>query len=89
MVQQYLPGLILNSILEIVGEMGDPYHPRPELGGMTAYPPRAMAVVCILMEAEMETYRKMSAISGCVRTLYAGSDCPEYRPRAPSGAPMG
>ena len=26
---------------------------------MTAYPPKAMAVVCIMMEAEMKTYRKM------------------------------
>ena len=26
---------------------------------MTAYPPKAMAVVCILMEAEARTYRKM------------------------------
>lgn len=26
---------------------------------MTAYPPKAMATVCILMEAEMRTYRKM------------------------------
>lgn len=59
MVQQYLPGLILNTILEIVGEMGDPYQTKPGLGGMTAYPPRAMAAVCILMEAEMKTYRKM------------------------------
>ena len=59
MVQQYLPDLILNTILEIVEEMGDPYQTKPGLGGMTAYPPRAMAAVCILMEAEMKTYRKM------------------------------
>ena len=26
---------------------------------MTAYPPRAMAAVCIVMEAERKTYRKM------------------------------
>ena len=59
MVQQYLPGLILNTILETVREMNDPYQAKPGLGGMTAYPPKAMAVVCILMEAEMKTYRKM------------------------------
>ena len=59
MVQQYLPGPILNTILEIVGEMCDPYQTKPGLGGMTAYPPRAMAAVCVLMEAEMKTYRKM------------------------------
>ena len=38
--------------------MGDPYRVSPGLGGMTAYSPKAMAVVCILMEAE-KTYRKM------------------------------
>ena len=59
MVQQYLPGLILNTVLETVREMDDPYQAKPGLGGMTAYPPKAMAVVCILMEAEMKTYRKM------------------------------
>ena len=58
-VQQYLPGLILSTILNTVKEMGDPYQARPGLGGMTAYPPKAMAVVCIMMEAEMKTYRKM------------------------------
>ncbi len=39
--------------------MDGPYQAKPGLGGMTAYPPKAMAVVCILMEAEMKTYRKM------------------------------
>ena len=59
MVQQYLPGLILNTILKTVREMDDPYQTKPGLGGMIAYPPKAMAVICILMEAEMKTYRKM------------------------------
>ena len=58
-VQQYLPGLILSTILNTVKEMGDPHQARPGLGGMTAYPPKAMAVVCIIMEAEARTYRKM------------------------------
>ena len=58
-VQQYLPGLILSTILNTVKEMGDPYQAKPGLGGMTAYQPKAMAVVCILMEAEARTYRKM------------------------------
>ena len=49
LVQQHLPGLMLDTILRIV----------EGLGGMTAYPPKAMAVVCILMEAETKTYRKM------------------------------
>ena len=59
LVQQHLPGLILNTILKIVEDLGDPYQAKPGLGGMTAYPPRAMAIVCILMEAELRTYRKM------------------------------
>ena len=59
LIQQYLPGLILNTILKIVNDLGDSYAARPSLGGMTAYPPRAMAVVCIIMEVERKTYRKM------------------------------
>ena len=42
-VQQYLPGLILNTILGIIPYLGDPYDAKPGLGGMTAYPPMAMA----------------------------------------------
>ena len=60
MVQQHLSGLILNTILKIVEEVGDPYQVKPGLGGMTAYPPKAMAVICITKEAEMRTYRKMT-----------------------------
>ena len=59
LVQQYLPGLILNAILGIIRELGDPYDAKPGLGGMTAYPPMAMAAVCIMLEAERTTYRKM------------------------------
>ena len=59
LVQQYLPGLILNTILGIIRELGDPYNAKPGLGGMTAYPPMAMAAVCIMLEAERTTYRKM------------------------------
>ena len=40
-------------------DLGDSYHVKPGLGGMMAYPPKAMAVVCIVMEAERKTYRKM------------------------------
>ena len=60
LVQQYLPGLILNTILKIVNDLDEPYVVHPGLGGMTAYPPKAMAAVCILMEAEHKTYRKMA-----------------------------
>ena len=59
MVQQYLPTLILNTILEIVQDLDDPYRVKPGLGGMTAYSPKAMAVTCIIMEAERKTYRKI------------------------------
>ena len=59
LVQQHLSGLILNTILKIVEDLGGPYQAKPGLGGMAAYPPKAMAVVCILMEAEARTYRKM------------------------------
>ncbi len=59
-VQQHLPGLILNTILRIVEDLGDPYRAKPGLGGMTAYPPKAMAVVCILMEAEARHLPKVS-----------------------------
>ena len=54
-----VPGLILNTILGIIRELGDPYVAKPGLGGMTAYPPMAMAAVCIMLEAERTTYRKM------------------------------
>ena len=39
LAQQYLLGLILNMILGIIRELGDPYDVKPGLGGMTAYPP--------------------------------------------------
>ena len=39
---QYLPGLILNTILGIIPYFGDPYNAKPGLGGMTAYPPGAI-----------------------------------------------
>ena len=59
LVGQYLPGLILNTILGIIRELGDPYVAKPVLGGMTAYPPMAMAAVCIMLEAGRTTYHKM------------------------------
>ena len=64
LVQQHLPGLILGTILRIVEDLGDPYRAKPGLGDMAAYPPKSMAVVCILMEAETRTYRKMVGSSG-------------------------
>ena len=62
LVQQYLPGFILNTIPGIIRELGDPYDAKPGLGGMAACPPMAMAAVCIMLEAERTTYRKMVGI---------------------------
>ena len=59
LIQRHLPGLILGTTLRIAEDLGDPYQAKPGSGGMAAYPPNAMAVVCILMEAEARTYRKM------------------------------
>ena len=59
LVQQYVPDLILNTILRIVNDLDEPYVVRPGLGGMTAYPPKATAAACILMEGERKTYRKI------------------------------
>ena len=42
LVQQYLPGLIMNTILRIIRELGDPYVAKPGLGGMAAYLPDVM-----------------------------------------------
>ena len=59
LVQQYLSGLTLNTILGIIPYLGNPYDAKPGLGGMAAYPPMAMGIVCIMLEAERTTYRKM------------------------------
>ena len=42
LVRQYLPSLILNTILGTIHELGDPYAAKPGLGGMAAYPLGAM-----------------------------------------------
>ena len=60
MVQQHLSGLILNTILKTVEEMSDSYQTNSWLGGMTAYPPKALVVICIMKEAEIKTYRKIA-----------------------------
>ena len=76
LVQQHLPGLILNTILKIAEDLGDPYQAKPGLGGMTAYPPKAMVVVCILMEAEARTYREMVGHLGMNRNLVMKTGLP-------------
>lgn len=60
LIQGHISGLILATILRIVLELDDPYEARPGLGGMTAYPPRIMAVVCIIRDAEQKTFRRTS-----------------------------
>ena len=62
LVQQYLPGLILNTVLRIICEPGDPYVARPARGGMAAYRPGATGMVCIMLEAGRTAYRKMAGI---------------------------
>ena len=62
LVQQYLPGLILNTVLGIIQELGNPYVAMSGLGGMAAYQPSVMAVVCVILEARRTTYRKMGRI---------------------------
>ena len=62
LVRRYQPGLILNTILGIICELGDPYVAKPDLGGMAVYPSMAMAAVCIMLEVERTTYRKMADI---------------------------
>ena len=63
MVRQYLPSLILNTMLETIREMDHHHRARPGPGGVAAHPPKAMAVVCILMEAGVKTYGKIGVIS--------------------------
>ncbi len=45
--------------------MDEPYPLNPGVGGKKGYLPRTMAIVCIMLEAERRTYRKM------VRCLHA------------------
>ena len=58
LVRRHLSGLILGTIPRIVEDLGDPYQAKPGLDGMTAYPPKAMAVACIPMEAGARACRK-------------------------------
>ena len=59
LVQKHLSPLMLSTILEIIEEMSSPYRIMPGLSGPRGYPPKAMAIVCFLMEFEKKTYRKM------------------------------
>ena len=60
---------MLNTVLGIIKELGDPYAVRPGLGGMTAYPPGAMAAVCIMLEAQRTTYRTYVNHPGAFTTI--------------------
>ncbi len=60
LVQRYLPSLILATVVRIVNGMDEPYTLNPGVGGKNGYLPRTMAIVCIMLEAERRTYRKMA-----------------------------
>ena len=59
--KKYSHGLILNTVLSVVDELGDPYEAKPGVGGMNAYSPKIMAAVCLFMEAADKTRRGMSS----------------------------
>ena len=52
---------MLDTITKMVEQLPEPYTVRAGLGGLAAYPPKTMAIICILLEAERTTYRKMAA----------------------------
>ena len=81
LIQQYLPDLILNTILGIIHELGGPYVAKPGRGGMTAYPPIVMGIVCIMLEAERTTYRKMVGMlrNNHAMTVKMHGDCTRCR----------
>ena len=60
-VQKHHLALTVSTLINIVGQLGDPYAIMPGLGGMTAYPPKAMAIVCFLRICQKTTFRKMTS----------------------------
>lgn len=69
LVQGRLPDLILAKIVGIVRELDEPYAIRPGIGGLRGYPPRAMAVACVIRDAERKTFRGMAGLLHCNRDL--------------------
>ena len=59
-IQQYLPSLILDRVLNVIGKLDEPYHNKPGVGGPRGYSPKTMAAICILKEAEKKTFRGIS-----------------------------
>ena len=51
-------GPILNTIPKGMKDLGDSYLVKPDLGGMTAYPPRPWPWSATIIEAEHKTYRE-------------------------------
>ena len=52
---------MLDTIIKMVEELPEPYMVRAGLGGLAAYRPRTMAIICILLEYNRTTYRGMAA----------------------------
>lgn len=55
-----MPCLILNTAVNMDG----PYQTKPGPGGMTAYPPKAMDIVCVLVWSRWYHAGRWSATSG-------------------------
>ena len=52
---------MLDTIIKMVEELPEPYLVRAGLGGLAAYRPRTMSIICILLEYNRTTYRGMAA----------------------------
>lgn len=83
LVKGHLSGLILNTIVRIVGELDEPYVNKPGLGGQRGYPPRAMAVACMIRDAEGKTFH------GAASYLRAHPDVAEKIGFGPGRTPAG
>ena len=72
LVQQYLPGPILNPVLGIIRELGDPYDAKPGLGGMTAYP-----LMAIVFDSEYHQRSIIEFVFAALKKMYG--DCTRCR----------
>ncbi len=81
LVKGHLSGLILNTMVRIVGELDAPYVNRPGIGGPRGYPPRAMAVACMIRDAERKTFHVAASY------LRAHPDVAERIGFGPGGTP--
>ena len=81
LVKGRLSGLILNTMVRIVGGLDAPYVNRPGIGGPRGHPPRAMAVACMIRDAERKTFH------GAASYLRAHRDVAEKIGFGPGGTP--